>query len=351
MSVSVSRFRLPLLAPFSTASETIRDRVGFVFQIEGNPGGIGEATPLPGFTEPIEECKSALEDAAAEYRHTGWRGAFAAVSQNGPSGVPAARHAVSLAYHDQLAKQASRPLYHHLGGEPDPDPLPVNATIGDCDVDTSIQAARDAVADGFEAVKVKVGVREVGSDVERVTAIAEALPTDVSLRVDANGAWSTMQATEFIQHLADVELEYVEEPLGPSELDATADLRRLNTPLALDESVARHGIEAILEAEAADAIVLKPMSIGGPDLTRAVAETARENDVKTVLSTTIDGVVARTAAIHVALSLTDIPPSGLATATLLGRDLAPDPTPVSDGHIGAPSTPGLGIEEVTIPDA
>ena len=70
------------------------------------------------------------------------------------------------------------------------------------------------------------------------------------------------------------------------------------------------------------------------------------------MTTTIDGVVARLAALHVAAAVPDIGACGLATGDRLARDLAPDPTRVADGEMTVPQTDGLGpdADEVT-PDA
>jgi len=60
--------------------------------------------------------------------------------------------------------------------------------------------------------------------------------------------------------------------------------------------------------------------------------------VDPVVTTTVDGVVARTAAVHVAAAIPDVAPCGLATAELLAEDLGPDPAPVDDGRISVPQS-------------
>jgi L-alanine-DL-glutamate epimerase-like enolase superfamily enzyme len=112
-------------------------------------------------------------------------------------------------------------------------------------------------------------------------------------------------------------------------------------PIALDETLARRDLDAVLAAEAADAVVLKPMALGGPDRALAAAATALAAGVEPVITTTIDAVVARTAAVHVAAALPDPAPCGLATASLLADDLAADPCPVTGGAVRVPDGPGL----------
>ncbi|MFB6267438.1 MAG: o-succinylbenzoate synthase [Halodesulfurarchaeum sp.] len=342
MDSEVHPFRLPLSKPVTTSQGRIDERRGFVFEVEGAVRGLGEATPLPPFTEDVNSCGRRLELAAERLPEAGWPAAFRAVT-----GLPAARHAVSLAYHDIAATQASCPLYKWLGGEARGS-VPVNATIGDAPPGETGRAAARAAAAGFETVKVKVGRRPLDADRGRIERVRELVGDGIAIRVDANGAWERNEAREFIQATRPLDLEYVEQPLTAADLDGHGALREQGIPIALDEGVGVHGVDAIISRDAADALVLKPMALGGPDVARATALTARRMGLTPVISTTIDGVVARTAAIHVAASLPDPPACGLGTAAMLEADLGPDPAPVVDGSVSPPDEPGLGVTEVTI---
>ncbi|ESS03501.1 MAG: L-alanine-DL-glutamate epimerase related enzymes of enolase superfamily, partial [uncultured archaeon A07HR67] len=176
----------------------------------------------------------------------------------------------------------------------------------------------------------------------RLRAVRRAVGPAVDLRADANGAWDRATARRALDRLAPLDLAYVEQPLPAADLAGTARLRAETTvPIALDESLAERSVETVLGADAADVVVIKPMALGGPDRALAVACRAREAGVDPVITTTIDAVVARTAAVHVASAVPDVPACGLATADLLAEALAPDPCPVSDGRIEVPAGPGL----------
>ncbi|MFB6112990.1 MAG: mandelate racemase/muconate lactonizing enzyme family protein [Halodesulfurarchaeum sp.] len=357
MTATVIPFRLPLSSPLSTAKGTIDERRGFVFRVNGPEPGLGEATPFPGFTESLTACREALTRAETALRDGDWSDAFEAVTA-APERTPAARHAVALAYHDSLAKQKGVPLYSHFEGtdgaeqNTEPTPVPVNATIGDRDGDELVQAADAAFDQGFPAVKVKVGTRPIETDAERLRRVTSVATAGTTVRADANGAWSRERAGTFFDLIDPLDIEYVEQPLAPSDVEGHASLRRtVETPIALDESVVTRPLGRLLSKEAASYVVLKPMALGGPDVARAMAQSILEANRTPVISTTIDAVLARTAAVHVAASLPEGPPAGLATADRLERDLAPDPAPVESGTMRPPGKPGLGIGEVTIPDA
>ncbi|KOX96130.1 mandelate racemase/muconate lactonizing enzyme family protein [Halorubrum tropicale] len=360
-------FALDLTGPLGTARGEIGRREGFVVTVEretaeDGAAGLGEATPLPGWTESREACEAALDGLGDRSEVDSPAEALDAAS------TPAARHGVSLAVADAAARERGRRLAAHLAdtagaGVAPADAVPVNATVGDGSPVETAADARRAVEAGFDCLKVKVGARGVGADIERVRAVREAVGDAVALRADANGAWDRETASRALDALAAFDLAYVEQPLPADDLDGLAALRRGDpadgdgsdgggegddgrddgggVPIAADESVAARGIGAVLDAGAADAVVLKPMALGGPDRALAAALRARESGVDPVVTTTIDAVVARTAAVHVAAAVPDVSPCGLATASLLDGDLAPDPCPVEGGRIAVPTGPGL----------
>jgi L-alanine-DL-glutamate epimerase-like enolase superfamily enzyme len=99
----------------------------------------------------------------------------------------------------------------------------------------------------------------------------------------------------------------------------------------------------VLDAEAADVVVLKPSAMGGISCARAAVELARAARVEVVPTSFLDGAVAVLGALHLASSLPGpLPASGLATSGLLENDLAPPPAPEC-GRLRVPQEPGLGV--------
>jgi o-succinylbenzoate synthase len=338
--MEIEPFRVQLSDSLGTARGAIQQREGFLVTV-GYEGyhGVGEATPLPGWTESYEECREALGRAEAIAEELDWGVAL------GKLDAPAARHGISLAFAEARARASDQPLYRSLGRTETVETISVNATFpADGSPDAVARQASEAVDAGFETLKLKVGTNGIEEDIERVRAIRDTVGDEVAIRVDANGAWTIIEAREAIDSLAALDVEYVEQPLSTADLSAHAELRG-PVDIALDESLVSHNIEDVIEADAADVVVLKPMVLGGPDRTIEAALQAREAGIDPVVSNTVDAVVARTGAVHVAARIPGVGPSGLATARLLETDLAPDPAPVTDGEISVPQDPGLGLPE------
>lgn len=331
-------FSVRLSSPLETARGRIERREGFLVRVEsaGNVG-LGEATPLVGWTESREECREGLERAKAVADELDWGIALSKLE------TPAARHGLSLALAEARARSRDAPLYRSLGAEKVVESVPVNATLSAGDPETLARKAEDAVTAGYDAIKLKIGTNGIEEDVERVRAVRNTVPDETEIRVDANGAWTREEATEAIDALAALDVAYVEQPLPTADLSSHASLRGAGVDIALDESLAAHSVEKIIDADAADVLVLKPMVLGGPDRAVGVAKRCRDAAIDPVVSTTIDAVVARAGAVHAAAAIPDVRACGLATGGRLATDLAPDPTVVEDGEISVPQTDGLGL--------
>lgn len=339
MNLDLQPFSLSLAEPLRTADGTIEERSGHLVRVRTERRrGLGEATPLPDWTESPEACRAALERAESMLPLRGPEATLAAMAD-----APAARHGLALALADLRARRLSIPLARHLGGSSRRRRIAANATIGDASPQATAEAAAEAVDVGFDCLKVKVGARDLSADLERVAAVRERIGDAPTLRLDANGGWDRDTAGTAFERLAAHDVEYVEQPLPAGDLDGLASLRGRGVDVAVDETLAVADHDRVLSRPVADVVVCKPMVLGGPQRTVALGRRARRAGVAPVVSTTVDGVVARLGALHAAAALAPIAACGLATAGLLAEDLGPDPAPVEDGALAVPRGPGTGL--------
>jgi o-succinylbenzoate synthase len=308
--------------------------------------GLGEASPHPALgIQGVHEAEVALSRLAS-----GLLGADADRLAAGlPEGIPPALAcALDTAALDAIARSRGVPLARLLNDQARAS-VPVNATIASetaaAAADEAAAAAREA---GFRCVKLKVGMApNLEGERQRAAAVRRALGPDVKLRLDANGAWTVEQAVRTIRSLAEFGLEYVEQPVAPGDLSGMARVRRDGgVPIAADEDVS--GVEAarrILEAGAADTLVIKPMVVGGLRPAMEIAAMARQAGASVVVTTTVDAGVGTAAALHLAAALPgEGPACGLATGSLLAGDIVVWPLVVRAGRMALPDGPGLGVE-------
>lgn len=217
------------------------------------------------------------------------------------------------------------------------DRIPVNATLPAVAPDQV--AAVLARFGSFSTVKIKVAEpgQTPGQDVDRIVEVRKLYP-EAKIRLDANGGWSPELSFSFIKALAGqgIELEYLEQPC--KTIDELARLRQMiaessfNVPIAADESVRKASDPMlVVEAEAADILVLKAAPLGG--IGRAM-EIARGAGLPVVVSSALDSSVGISMGAHLAATLPDLRfDCGLATASLLAGDVTRQPLLPVDGFI------------------
>lgn len=77
--------------------------------------------------------------------------------------------------------------------------------------------AKEAVADGFDHLKLKVGV-DIDDDLRRCLMVRDIVGPDVRLSIDANQHWGIAEAIDSVGRLAEVDLWWVEEPTSPDDV-------------------------------------------------------------------------------------------------------------------------------------
>jgi len=348
----LASYALPFLDAWPAAGGRLLERSGFLLELTDDEGrvGLGDAAPWPGFgIETSGSAGHALRGAMRKLLGLpadAFPRAIAQLTSLAPvAAAPAARHAIDLALHDLLAQRAGVPIAQFLGASGALTRVPANATIPRVGPERTAELAAAAVAGGARTIKLKVGGVPVAQDVARVRALREAVGPEIRLRLDANQEWTAEEAIEALRALAPFGLEYAEQPVSAEALADLARVRRESgVPIAADEAVrdlgsARH----VLEEEAADILIVKPMVLGGLEAARIVTAQARARDVGVVVTSLLESVVGRTGALHFAASLgPSAHAHGVATGGLLARDLAPGPA-FGEGVVPVPTAPGLGI--------
>lgn len=385
-------YRLALRRPWTAASATLIERHGLLLAVSDADGitGWGDCAPLPSsgaaaqarvfaaLTAAAHELPGTLIDddpahgvaagAAVTHDLPGTRsdagrpqalGPFdtlqslprlAAMALPGswpeawPELLPESRWALETALMDLAARRRGLPLARFLGAAGALS-VPVNAALGPLDVGCAARAVA-ALGQGYAVAKIKVGVDAVDAELGRLRALNAAIGGRLRLRLDANCAWADAEAWRFLTAAADLPIDGVEEPLAAP---TTARLARLQAALpfalAVDESLALLGLDAILDAAAVRRLVIKPARAGGIAATLALAAQARAAGVEVVLTSVVDSVVGVAAAAHLAAALGgqgDLA-HGLATGEWLAADLAP-PLPIVGGRLALPDAPGLGFD-------
>lgn len=144
-----------------------------------------------------------------------------------------ARCALEIALLDCLGKISNRPVHDILGGSLNQS-FASSAIISGGSVLRAAAAAIYFKIKGYKFFKVKVGT---DNDLCRIRVVRR-LVGDADIRIDANGAWSVMEALEKIEKIRQFNISCVEQPTPKGDFDAMQEVADFcHEPVMADESL------------------------------------------------------------------------------------------------------------------
>ena len=339
MEVRAEIVRLYLAQTFTISRES-QDWADVVHVTIDHDGieGRGEAAPIERYGETAESALAfveqhadlvgddpfALEEIGARLAATG--------------GEQAAKCALDAALHDLEGKLLGTTVNRLLGvGRVGP---PTSWTVWLGDPDDMARRAAEA-APRFRRLKLKLGGGD-GLDAERVRAVRAV--TDLPLQADVNEWWTADEALDAVGELAELGVEYVEQPLREGDRGGAELKRRSPIPVYVDEDC--HTLADVAACqEVAHGINIKLAKSGGIREAVRMANAARALGLGVMLGCMIESGLGISAGAQVASLCDHVDLDG----NLL---LADDPWPGVDFHDGVqvPSDqPGLGVRQ-EVPD-
>jgi L-alanine-DL-glutamate epimerase-like enolase superfamily enzyme len=198
------------------------------------------------------------------------------------------------------------------------------------------------LGEGFHQIKVRIAVASFHHDLRRLRRLRDRAGPQVSIAVDANGAWTGEEALEYLRALEPLELSYVEQPTRPGDWAAFGKaLASTSIPLMVDEGLASEGDVEELCAIGAPALAhLKIVKLGGPTAVTSAMNRFRDAGVEVMIGQMNEGALATAITTHCVMALQP------RYAELYGcYGLLDDVTPgisYRDGMIWTPKGPGLG---------
>jgi L-alanine-DL-glutamate epimerase-like enolase superfamily enzyme len=332
--------RLRLRSPLTAVWGTLDERELLVVRVDfgDDDYGEGEAAPIEGYDGvPLEAVRAALDAYGAVLARASPRSThaelLAACAAERP--LPHALAAIDLALWDRAGRRTGFPVAQLIAAGA-VGSVAVNATVRASDRAGAAEAAAAAAAAGFRCVKCKVGI---GDDAGRIAAVRAAAGDEMAIRVDANGAWSTVdEALANLRALAPAGIELCEEPVHGVEAMRAVRVKS-PVPVAMDETAAERGAPG---SGAADAVCLKIGRCGGISGLLRDARAARAAGAKVYVASNFDGPLGIAAGLHAAAGLRASGPVGYCgLATLSAFEGFEGVMEAVDGAVAVPRGPGL----------
>jgi L-alanine-DL-glutamate epimerase-like enolase superfamily enzyme len=307
-------FDLPLRHVFGISRGAYSHQPTLIVQLSiAGVHGYGEATTNSFYGATIENMVAALESVRSLVE-----GALLddpldliAVLSRNMQRQEFALSALDQAVHDLWGKLRGAPVYKLWGLSIDKNPVS-DYTLGIDTTEKMVEKLHEMP--GWPVYKIKVGTAD---DVATVRELRRH--TAAQFRVDANGGWSVEETIERAPQLAELGVEFIEQPIAPGD-DVAARRARAGSvlPLIADESCITEGdVERC--ADLFDGINIKLVKCGGLAAARRMIDRARELGLKVMVGCMTESSVGISAIAQLLPLLDYVDMDG---ATLLARDVA-----------------------------
>lgn len=216
-----------------------------------------------------------------------------------------ARALLDVALLDAAARMRGLSATALLDGPGGPPCQPTNQTLFRDTPDRVVARAQAYFDRGYRDLKLRIGFGDPADDLKLLQSVRQALGPEARLSADVNGAWSAAQAESLLAPLAEVGLDYLEQPIAPDSLEESVTLaRHANFPIMLDESLQGPGdIDRLCAVETPFLLHLKLVKIGGVDRLVEATAKAREAGHDVMIGQMNEGGLATAAVLSAAAAL------------------------------------------------
>jgi len=346
--IEVYQFPVKLKKPFviSLGSFDYAENVVVVVRTDEDLTGFGECSPfMPINGESMETCfivanylaKSLIGKNPLDIE------ACSEMMDRTIFGNSSIKSAFDIALYDIASQAAGQPLYAFLGGK--------NDRILKTDYTVSLNEPQQMVADaqeiknrGFEVIKVKLG-NDPEKDIFRIKAIRKQIGDEIPLRLDANQGWNVDSAIRVLNELADLNIQFCEEPIQRWNYMHLPRIRKAsNVMIMADESCCdHHDAQRLIDLGAAPSFNIKLGKSSGIFKAQKIIKLAEIANLQLQIGGFLESRIGFTASAHLALTSNTVKFCDFDTPMMFSDD------PVlgginygANGLVTVPEVPGLG---------
>ena len=311
--------------------------------------GYGYAGEIPHLGFPFESVRTAaktLAERSLEQDPRDWR----ALTELAPRELSACRPAIAgveMALVDLASRLAGVPLYRLLGGALRRD-VPILRILALKSPQEVAANARSLVAAGYRYLKIKLDNLDAALDAKRIAAVRDAVGDKVHLTVDANQSYSAEGAIALYRQVADLNIEYFEQPVPERDFDGLKHVSQsVGCLVEADESArSLENIWQLVRGQAVHSISLKMLKLGGLTTMAEAAALCKAGGIRCRVGASVGSRLLAAAGLHFAAATPNID-----YACELGEfdRLKGDPfagLDVVDGCLTVPDGAGLGVQLV-----
>ncbi|WKV11714.1 o-succinylbenzoate synthase [Marivirga harenae] len=341
-SASIQHHTLQFKFEAGTSRGTLKEKDTWYLKLyaENKLVGIGEAGPLKGLSvEPLDQMETQLEKVCEQLIGlqipTAMEEAFEIAHSVCPDGFPSIRFAVETSLLDAI--NGGKKLIFDTPFYQGKERIPINGLIWMGSKEFMQKQIQEKLDAGFDCIKMKIGALDFDTELSLLKSIRNHYSKEqVTLRVDANGAFKAPEALDKLSELAKLDLHSIEQPIKAGKNDDMAFLcSKTPLPIALDEELI--GINnkekklALLEDINPQFIILKPSLVGGIQSTLEWIKIAESMDIGWWMTSMLESNIGLNAICQLASYLKVKMPQGLGTGQLYHNNIA-SPIRIANGE-------------------
>ncbi|WP_418638905.1 o-succinylbenzoate synthase [Winogradskyella sp.] len=218
------------------------------------------------------------------------------------------------------------------------DGIPINGLVWMGNEDFMRTQIKDKIEAGFSCIKLKIGAIDFQTELDILKSIRKEFSvSDIELRVDANGAFSTEDALEKLKQLSEYQLHSIEQPIKAQQFEAMSKLCDVTPlPIALDEELigvfSKANKQTLLQTIKPQYIILKPSLVGGFGGSKDWINAAEDLNIKWWITSALESNIGLNAISQWTYTLKSKMPQGLGTGSLFTNNF-PSPLIVKNGTL------------------
>ena len=253
-----------------------------------------------------------------------------------PLELPSIRFGIEMALLDFM--NGGRRIYFNNAFTAGEKGILMNGLIWMGSFDEMTEQFQRKIEQGYTTLKMKVGAIDFEQECRILNKVRSQYSSrEITLRVDANGAFTNDNVMERLKRLAEFDLHSIEQPLKAGQIDCMTELCEISPiPIALDEELI--GISdyrqkfALLKKIKPQYVILKPTLLGGFRHTKEWVEIANRLDIPWWITSALESNIGLSAIAQFAASFDNHLPQGLGTGQLYDNNFQ-SPLNIRDGRL------------------
>ena len=304
--------------------------------------GLGEAGPLLGLSlDDRRDFEAQLHQFCKSFREVDLPDKPEQITDIIKKAIPDAFPSIRFGWETALLDlllEGKRQMLPNSWSRPPFQPIPINGLVWMGNSSFMREQIQCKLEQGFSCIKMKIGAIDFESEVELLAYIRKHFSKEeITLRVDANGAFSPGEAMKKLEALAKYDIHSIEQPIRPGQWDQMQYLCQSSPlPIALDEELigvsGKDQKQQLLEELRPQFIILKPTLLGGLAATAEWIEIAENLNTGWWVTSALESNIGLNAIAQFTASYPVMMPQGLGTGQLYRNNIA-SPLYVKNGYL------------------